>query len=477
MVFSSYVFICAFLPVVVIGYYLLSKIENVFWQKGFLVASSLFFYGYFNVKYLALIIASIAVNYVLAKCIQKDNESQPAKRKVLLLLGIIFNIGLIGYFKYYDFFVDSINHIFGTNLVLKNILLPLGISFFTFQQLSFLISVYKKEEAVGALLDYSVFVTFFAQLVAGPIVLYSEMIPQFQDKSRRYFNTDNFNKGLYYFSVGLFKKSVIADSIAIFADNGFAMSDIGFLASWATALSYTLQIYFDFSGYSDMAIGLGWMFNIEIPFNFLSPYKSRSVSEFWRKWHITLGRALSMYVYKPLGGNRKGLLFTCINLMITFLVSGLWHGAAWTFVVWGALHGVFVVLERILGDRLNKIPNVIRVGSTFFVVNMLWVLFRANSFSQAISLWKAMFNIKNMELSQLSDIAFDNIINFPATADYIYVTAVLIVLLIIVFFAKNSAERVERFLSSQKYAFFTAAIFVVSIISVGRNSIFIYFNF
>ncbi len=188
MVFSSYIFICAFLPIVVVGYYLLSKLKSDFWQKGFLVLASLFFYGYYNVKYLLLILASIAVNYVIATCMQRVSENRLSKRKTLLLFGVLFNVGLIGYFKYYDFFVDNINHIFGTNLVLKNILLPLGISFFTFQQLSFLISVYKKEEVVGNLLDYSVFVTFFPQLVAGPIVLYSEMIPQFQDKSRRFFN-------------------------------------------------------------------------------------------------------------------------------------------------------------------------------------------------------------------------------------------------------------------------------------------------
>lgn len=477
MVFSSYIFICAFLPIVIVGYYLLSKIKHDYWQKGFLVLASLFFYGYYNVKYLLLILVSIAVNYVIATCMQRVNESKFSKRKTLLLLGVLFNVGLIGYFKYYDFFVDNINHIFGTNLVLKNILLPLGISFFTFQQLSFLISVYKKEEVVGNLLDYSVFVTFFPQLVAGPIVLYSEMIPQFQDKSRRFFNFDNFNKGLYFFTIGLFKKSVIADSIALFADNGFRMSDIGFAASWATILSYTLQIYFDFSGYSDMAIGLGWMFNIEIPFNFLSPYKSRSISEFWRKWHITLGRALSMYIYKPLGGNRKGLFITCVNLMITFLVSGLWHGAAWTFVIWGALHGAFVVLERVLGDRLKRIPNAIRTGYTFVIVNALWVLFRADDFGHTLSIWKAMVNVRDLRMTQLADLAFDDIINFPTTVDCIYVIGVILILLFVVFFTKNSAEKMQKYLSNQKYAIVTAFIFIISMISVGRNSIFIYFNF
>ena len=290
MVFSSYVFILAFLPVVVGGYYLLSKLQNGLVQRLFLIAASLFFYGYYNVRYLALILASIAVNYVLATGMQR---AEGRKRKVFLVLGILFNVGLIGYYKYYDFFVENINAVFGSSLALKHILLPLGISFFTFQQLSFLVSVYQGEERVGKLRDYCLFVSFFPQLVAGPIVLYSEMIPQFQDESRRHFDADNFAAGIYLFTVGLFKKAAIADTLAFFADAGFGMTEIGMAAGWITSISYTLQIFFDFSGYSDMAIGLGKMFNIDIPMNFRSPYESESITEFWRRWHITLGRALS----------------------------------------------------------------------------------------------------------------------------------------------------------------------------------------
>ena len=477
MVFSSYIFICLFLPIVVSIYYGLAKMKSDVWQKCFLVLSSLYFYGYYNIVYLLLILISIVVNYVVATLISRFDETNEKWKKTFLVLGIVFNVGLIGYFKYYDFFVENINHIFGTDIVQKNILLPLGISFFTFQQLSFLISVYKKEESIGSVLDYSVFVTFFPQLVAGPIVLYSEMIPQFQEKSRRYFNSENFVKGIYFFSIGLFKKAVIADSLAVFADNGFTLKNMGFAAGWATALSYTLQIYFDFSGYSDMAIGLGWMFNIELPFNFLSPYKSRSISEFWRKWHITLGRALSMYIYKPLGGNRKGLFFTCVNLMITFLISGLWHGAAWTFVAWGALHGIFVVIERIFSDRLEKIPNAIRTGITFMIVNALWVLFRAESFEAALAVWKGMISFGNIRISELAYITIDNTINFPASVDYIHVVGTLLILLILVFYTRNSVERMQVSVSKQKYALFVALTFTIAMIAVGRNSVFIYFNF
>ena len=280
MVFSSYVFTLAFLPAVLLAYYALSHLKNGVWQRVFLIAASLFFYAYYNIKYLILILASIAVNYFLASRMQKAGGRA---RKVLLTAGVLFNIALIGYFKYYDFFVSNINAVFGSSFALKHILLPLGISFFTFQQLSFLVSVYRGEEKVERLRDYCLFVTFFPQLVAGPIVLYSEMIPQFKDESRRFFNAENFAAGVWMFAVGLFKKAVLADTLAFFADNGFGMAAPGLAAAWCTSLSYTLQIYFDFSGYSDMAVGLGRMFNIELPFNFLSPYRSESITEFWRR--------------------------------------------------------------------------------------------------------------------------------------------------------------------------------------------------
>ena len=475
MVFSSYVFILVFLPIVLVGYYLLSHLKNGLYQRIFLIAASLFFYGYYNVKYLLLIIASIVVNYLVATQIQR---TQGKVSKAYLSVGVVFNVALIGYFKYYDFFIENINLAFGSNFAIKHILLPLGISFFTFQQLSFLVSVYHGEEKVERLRDYCLFVTFFPQLVAGPIVLYSEMIPQFKDEKRRYFNADNFAAGIYLFSIGLFKKAFIADTLALFVDNGFGMTNLSLAAGWVTALSYTLQIYFDFSGYSDMAVGLGRMFNIEIPFNFLSPYRSESVSEFWRRWHITLGRALSTYIYKPLGGNRKGIARTCVNLFITFLVSGLWHGAAWTFVLWGALHGILVVIERLCGKRLESIPKPIRIASTFLIVNALWVLFRANGFEQAIEVYKGMLAFGNIGISQLDTIvgAAGNI-NFPMIVDCAYILGFIFILLIIVFKCKNSASLLDRFQFSKKTLLHAALLFAIALLCLTRESVFIYFNF
>ncbi len=486
MVFSSYAFIFLFLPIVLIGYFILSKLSDIKYQHIFLILASLFFYGYFNPVYLFIIISSVAINYTIGTLMKRSgylNANVPDGRhrflspKELLIIGIVFNVGLLGYFKYYDFFIENVNTVFHLSFTVKNILLPLGISFFTFQQLSFLIAVYKGREKTDRFTAYCIFVLFFPQLVAGPIVLYGEMIPQFTDVKRRYLNADNLALGVYLFVIGLFKKVVIADTLSLFVDNGFAASELSLSAAWITSLSYTLQVYFDFSGYSDMAVGLGKMFNIDLIPNFNSPYKSASVSEFWRRWHITLGRALSTYIYRPLGGNRKGKLRTVFNLMITFFISGLWHGAAWTFVIWGTLHGMIVALERLSGSILDKIPRALRIAGTFIAVNFLWVLFRAESFSQALKVYTGMFNFKSVGISQLADIVYDGIINFPAPIDILYILGLTAVLLIVVFSRKNSMEKFKEFTPQRKYMIFGALLFCVSVLHLTRETVFIYFNF
>ena len=486
MVFSSYAFIFLFLPIVLIGYFALSKLPDIKYQHIFLILASLFFYGYFNPVYLFIIISSVAVNYTVAALMKRTELSGPhgaaGRRgfltpKALLVVGIVFNVGLLGYFKYYDFFIENINAVFHLSFTVKNILLPLGISFFTFQQLSYLIAVYQGREKTDRFTAYCIFVLFFPQLVAGPIVLYGEMIPQFTDEKRRRFNADNLALGVYLFVIGLFKKIVIADTLSLFVDNGFGASELSCAAAWVTSLSYTLQIYFDFSGYSDMAVGLGKMFNIDLVPNFNSPYKSASVSEFWRRWHITLGRALSTYIYRPLGGNRKGRLRTVVNLLVTFFISGLWHGAAWTFIIWGTLHGVIVALERLSGSILDKIPRTLRIAATFIAVNFLWVLFRADSFSQALKIYTGMFNFKSPGISQLADIVFDGLINFPASFDIIYILGLLAVLLTVVFACRNSMEKSREFAPKRKTMVFTAVLFCVSVLHLARETVFIYFNF
>ena len=479
MGFSSHVFIFAFLPVVLLGYYLLprfftgSRLRRA--QNLFLIAASLFFYGYFNVSYLLLIAASILVNYLLALAIQ--NGRQQRLVKLCFVVGVLFNVLLIGYFKYYDFFIENINFIFRSSYALKRLLLPLGISFFTFQQLSFLVSVYKKEEQVEDFISYCVFVLFFPQLVAGPIVLYSEMIHQFRDERRCRLNTDNLAAGVFIFCIGLFKKAVVADTVALFVDNGLAQSSLGMAAAWVTALSYTMQIYFDFSGYSDMAIGLGKMFNIDLPWNFLSPYKSESFSELWRRWHITLGRALSTYIYKPLGGSRKGEFRACVNTFITFFISGLWHGAAWTYVLWGSIQGLFIALERPLRKPLAKVPHSLRVFTTFTLFVSLVIIFRAENFSQLGMVFSGLFSFGNVNLSQIAVLALDNAFDFPAVVDIVYLFGLLGVLLFVVFRCKNSKEMLESFRCNGKSLAFTVFLFCFSVIHLSRESVFIYFNF
>ena len=474
MVFSSYLFLFAFLPLVLGGYYLLSLFKNPIYQRLFLIGTSLFFYGYFNPSYLLIIVVSIFINYLLASGI---SGSKGTFQTVLFWLGVLFNVGLLGYFKYRDFFVENINALFHTSFVLKHIALPLGISFFTFQQLSFLVSIRKGEEQLERFDDYCIFVLFFPQLVAGPIVLYSEMVPQFKDPQRRYWNWENASAGLYIFIIGLFKKAVIADTLALFADTGFASQSLGFCAAWATSLSYTFQVYFDFSGYSDMAVGLGKLFNIDLPFNFRSPYQSESISEFWRRWHITLGRALQSYIYFPLGGSRNGKLRTYRNLLLTFLVSGLWHGAAWTFVLWGLLHGLVNALERVFAKPLSHVPHWVRVGCTFLIVNALWVLFRAESFESAAVVYRGMVDLGNLNLLQVGYLAVDGFVGVPLAMNTAYVLAALAALTLVCFRAKNSCRMLEDFTWRKGTMWATAILFSIALVHLSRESVFIYFNF
>jgi len=427
------------------------------------------------------------MNYLLAVLMVKNTAeinngatqtvSRPRKKQFLIIVGILLNVGILGYFKYYNFFIENINTVFRISLTAKSIILPLGISFSTFQQLLFLLSIYRDEEKPGSFIDFCVFVLFFPKLAAGPIVLYGEFAPQLTDDTRRYINYDNIARGVYIFAIGLFKKIVIADTIALFVDNGFTQNELSFSVAWVAAISYTLQIYFDFSGYSDMAIGIGKMLNIDLPENFTSPYKSESLTEFWRRWHITLGKSLSKLIYIPLGGSRKGIIRNCVNLFITFFISGLWHGASWTFVIWGTLHGLVIIFERLFKKVLNKIPKIIKITGTFLIVNFLWVLFRAATFSEAANIYSGMFNFKNIGLFSISALAADGLINFPAILNFTYISGLIAVLLFVVFFSRNTIEKAKTFSPNPQSTIFTVIMLCISIIHCSKESIFIYFNF
>lgn len=342
MLFNSYEFILAFLPVSTICYYLLNHLHFRKAALATLILSSLVFYAGDNIRFLSVLCGSIAVNWMFASGLNYVREKSNNFSKLFLIAGILVDLGLLFYFKYYNFFLENVNQLFHTSYHGKNILLPLGISFFTFQQISFLVDTMKGETKDYGVLEYAAFVSFFPQLVAGPIVLHGELIPQFRDRNRWKFDFDSFAQGIYVFSIGLCKKVIVADTFGRVVTWGYGQyrgiaEALTSLELIIVMLSYSFQIYFDFSGYCDMAKGIAGMFHLELPSNFNSPYKALSIADFWKRWHITLTRFLRTYVYIPLGGNRKGKIRTYANTLIVFFISGLWHGANWTFVIWGGV--------------------------------------------------------------------------------------------------------------------------------------------
>ena len=396
MLFNSHVFL-AFLLVTLVGFQFLSK-RHVEAGKTWLVAASLFFYGWWKFSYLALLLGSVCGNFLLAGFISRAREDGRSTTS-LLSFGVAANLGLIGYFKYAGFFVETANALAATGLPVPQIVLPLAISFFTFQQIAYLVDTARGETEKGKFLDYLLFVTFFPQLIAGPIVHHKEMLPQFAKPQSANFSR-NLSIGVTIFILGLFKKVGIADEIAPYADVVFDAAANGYaptlFEAWTGALAYTLQIYFDFSGYSDMAIGLGWMFGIRLPLNFFSPYKARNIIEFWRRWHITLSRFLRDYLYISLGGNRYGVPRRFVNLFLTMLLGGLWHGAGWTFVMWGGLHGFYLIVNhgwRAL--RPQRSTSWLSVSLswlvTFIAVVVAWVFFRAVDFPSAMLVFNGMW--------------------------------------------------------------------------------------
>ncbi len=385
MLFNSYIFVLAFLPLTVIVYFAFNRFQLYKTAQAALICASLVFYGYFNQYYLLLIGGSILANYGLSRLMMRQEIAN--RKKTILAAAIVFNVGLIFYFKYYDFFCENINAVFGTSFELKNILLPLGISFYTIQQISYAVDSYKGETMGYSFLDYALFVTFFPQLVAGPIVLHKEMIPQFQDIKNKAANAENLANGLHDFAVGLFKKVIVADTFGRAVAWGFdpqAIPELSTMSAALVMLSYTLQIYFDFSGYCDMAMGIASMFNIRLPQNFNSPYQSCSILEFWKRWHMSLTRFFREYVYFSLGGSRKGEVRTCVNIMIIYLLSGIWHGANWTFLLWGGVHGIACVANRLGKKNWEKIHPACQWMLTFLFVNVMWVFFRADTIAGAL---------------------------------------------------------------------------------------------
>ncbi len=412
MLFNSYPFLLLFLPIALLGIYLLQKKANKKYNLTWLVLCSVFFYAWWEISYLLFLFSSILVNYYIAqKTITKSTRLSAVN---WLRLGIIFNLCLLAYFKYANFFVDILKYADLINIDFNKITLPLAISFVTFQQIAFLIERRRSPETSFTFLQYIFFITFFPQLIAGPIVYFSKVIPQYAKKVCLTITPNSFAVGLSLLCFGLFKKVMIADNFEPYSNAIFSAASAGtqlsLIEAWGGALCYTFQLYFDFSGYSDMAIGLAKMFNLSLPINFDSPYKSKSIIEFWRRWHITLSDFLKTYLYIPLGGNRNGPLRKHFNLFLTMALGGLWHGAGITFIVWGCIHGLALIINHTWRNLLSKLKlsNIStsfiykRVAQilTFICVVYAWVFFRADNMQSALLIVKAMSNIQNVLLPE-----------------------------------------------------------------------------
>jgi len=412
MLFNSYEFVFLFLPITLLVFFKLGQYSRRI-AAGWLAAASLFFYGWWNPLFVGLLLGSIAFNYTVGVVLVREHDRQHEAGKYwALFLGVVANLALLSYFKYFNFFVASLNTALGTSYDVGSIILPLGISFFTFTQIAFLVDASRGLVRELNFIHYVLFVTYFPHLIAGPVLHHKEMMPQF-DKPQTYrMNYECLAVGLTIFSIGLFKKVMLADEMIKYVKPVFDAAAHGqmltFKETWGAALSYALQLYFDFSGYSDMAIGLSRMFGVKLPLNFNSPYKAVNIIDFWRRWHMTLSRFLRDYLYIPLGGNRKGLVRRHFNLLLTMLLGGLWHGAGWTFVIWGGLHGVYLVINhgwrgvrRKLGHDLDSsLPGRLAGGFvTFIAVVFAWVFFRADNLQTGLAIAQSMLGLNGFSFT------------------------------------------------------------------------------
>jgi alginate O-acetyltransferase complex protein AlgI len=515
MLFNSYVFIFVFLPLTLAGFFMLGRIKPIL-AAAWLTAASLVFYGWWSPVYVGLLALSIFFNYACGVMIARAGTRKSKKR--LLIFSVAGNLAVLGYFKYANFFAASIGHLTGASLSLGEIILPLGISFFTFTQIAFLADAYYGKAREYNFVHYGLFVTYFPHLIAGPVLHHAEMMPQFQRRETYRFNFENVSVGATIFVIGLFKKVMIADEIGVYAKPMFDAAATGVtltaVEAWCGALAYTFQLYFDFSGYSDMAIGLSRLFGVVLPLNFHSPYKAVNIIDFWRRWHMTLSRFLRDYLYVPLGGNRKGPARRYVNLMLTMALGGLWHGAGWTFVAWGTLHGVYLAVNhgwrtlRVwLGQDLDKSTAIGRACScllTFVAVVVGWVFFRAADFSTAIAMLKAMAGFNGFVLPDFwlpkwgafGAFLAAHGVPFGMVHDPIGGGVVnwIWILLLIVWFAPNTqqllaayrpalallAERYHGRLAwrpTSFYAVVTAGLALIAIFNLHKHSEFLYFQF
>jgi len=488
MLFNSYNFIFLFFPIVYILFLLLHINKRPELSKLILLFSSFVFYGFWSIKYLSLLLSSILVNYFIGSIILNDDVSA-YKKKVALISGISFNLVLLSFFKYSNFFIENIDRLFHINLPLLNIMLPVAISFITFQQISYLCDCHNNSISNHSLLEHALYTSFFPRLISGPIVRYNEMMPQFHSKKDFSTIPDNIIIGAIFFSFGLFKKVIIADQFAVWADFGFQNSNsLSFIGALAASFSYTFQIYFDFSGYTDMAIGTALFFGISLPINFDSPYKAINIRDFWRRWHITLSRFLRDYLYIPLGGNRKGFRRSLINVLITFFLCGLWHGAGWTFVLWGLLHGIALVFHAIWRKTSFKLNRLVAWFITFNFVNFAWIFFRAENVEVGLNFFRALAGYNGIFSSEAVQTSQQLFMSSSFRPWYVFheingsiITPIWLAVFFIICIAFPNTNKVVQTIQQTKnknrYALLAGMFFTLAILFLEKSTEFIYFNF
>ncbi|MCM1086713.1 MAG: hypothetical protein NC419_01065 [Muribaculaceae bacterium] len=490
MLFNSYIFVFLFFPICLIGYYALVHWKQKQGAQLFLIAMSFWFYGYFRVEYLLIMVVSIAGNYLFHKLLSR--KLSKAAAKWLLFGAVAANLSVLFYFKYYDFFITSLNAATGSSYALRHVLLPLGISFFTFQQIGFLADTYRGEIRNCGLIPYALFVSFFPQLIAGPIVSQAEMLGQFETMTEKKFQWERFARGWILFVLGLFKKVILADTLGAGVDYGYLhIGLLGRADALIVILSYTLQLYFDFSGYCDMARGVGSMLGMEIPINFNSPYQAVNIVDFWKRWHMTLNRFFTRYVYIPLGGNRKGKGRMYVNLLLVFLLSGLWHGAGWNFLLWGMLHGVLYVMTRWWQGRFSIKVTLVSTWVSriclFLYVSVAWVYFRAENIVQANRLLLVALrgNVQKVSLSLAECFRLDEFwyvikalhLDKAPYSGYFLMIFMLVVSVLLAMCGRNAAGIAEHVKGRAFSAVLFGVVFVWCILSFSQVSTFLYFNF
>lgn len=516
MLFNSYPFILAFLPATLLAFFLTAR-----WSRrgaaAILALASLFFYGWWDTRFVLLLVSSVAFNYISGFAIGRTaSGGRPRVASAMTASAIAANLAALGYFKYAGFAVANFEAITGVAQTIPRIVLPLGISFFTFTQIAFLADTRRGIAREYNPIHYALFVTYFPHLIAGPILHHKEMMPQFEGAGAYSPNASNFAVGLTIFAIGLVKKTVLADGIAPYANDVFSAAGRGgaptLLVAWGGVMAYALQLYFDFSGYSDMAIGLSRLFGIRLPLNFDSPYKAASISDFWRRWHMTLSRFLRDYLYFPLGGNRKGPLRRYLNLMIVMVLGGLWHGAGWTFVLWGALHGAYLVvnhawtaLREALGLRRGgRLAHIAAVAITFVAVLFAWTFFRAPTLPVAMTMAAGMAGLHGTSLPAAFAHALGPVapmltahgvaFTLGGGAQFVSTWAWIVVLLPVVFLAPNTQEILARFepalgfrgirrssrllwRPTRGWAIASGLLAAVGLLALTHHSEFIYFQF